>query len=381
MNPEDLRLGDIIFYNCNALSQPPTHVAMYTGDINGIPHVTHCVLNATPGVQTTVLKEMEPNGPIHVFRSKDEQLGIEAAKVMLEWAKYRIPYDTRRANWMIEMSKVTRREARRVDKMEEVDYLLEQYIGIAKGNIWEGVKFAARRGVCPVRFTEGLQARGFTCVQAVILAYKVAQLKPYVIPFDVMFARNAARSETVEQIKEFWISDKYFSIEGFEEFNMPESFKLHSESLRDKEEYPDFCFYDKRFAQPHKNFFPSIVSLTIDMPVDEFIEWFPSISVMNLPAKFCFTDALYAYLCKFDSSWENMGTLNKSLLATSFSPEAKMAHKKRSEEFSAKVMLEQKKALYERELGTLGPTSEMDSDGNQEPRQDNSPRARRLMLQ
>lgn len=382
MKPEDLQLGDVIFYNYDPLSHTATHVAMYTGDIDGIPHVTHSVLNATPGVQTTVLKEMEPNGPIEIFRPKNRELGLKAANIMLDWAKYRIPYDIRRANWMIEMSKVTRRVARREDKMEEVDHLLSKYICLAKAKFYERIKFAARLGSCPVRFDEELQARGFTCVQVVILAYQVAELSPYVRSYNEMFIRNTAVSESCEQIKEFWISDKKFPIELLGEYDMPESFISYALALRDQEEFPDFCFYDKKVAMQHENFFPSIVSLkrdVLNMSVDEFIESFAS--VINLPAKICYTDVLYAYMCKFSDHWEYKDKLDKSLLPSAFSPEAKIAHKKRSTDFSQRVMLVQQETFNERRLSS--PSYSYDPYSNESddiavPPKNNSPRATRL---
>lgn len=95
MHPSELQLGDIIFFSTK--HNAPDHVAMYTGMIDGEHYVTHSIINDTPGLQTTVLKDGQR---LDVFRPANAELGTRAAQRLLAWAKYRIPYDSRRANLM-----------------------------------------------------------------------------------------------------------------------------------------------------------------------------------------------------------------------------------------------------------------------------------------
>ncbi len=322
MQPSDLQLGDIICFNTKM--GVPDHVAMYTGIIDGKHYITHCVINDTPGLQTTVLKNA---AIMHIFRPKNAELGKRAAQRLLAWTKYRVPYDTRRRDVMIEISDALTQIALKKDKEEAIDYILRYLNNEAKIKFYERIKFAARRDTCPVKMLDGIKARGFTCVQAIILAYQVEELAPYVKTIAQIQTELAALSSTVEQIKEIWISDKYCPPEIIEKYNLPESYEQYAIALRENEEFSNFCIKGKRSSMmPHPHYHPSLIAWNYDKEpsIDNFINNFDS--CVNLPAKLCYTDGLFGFMQKKPHHWVNMGRLQNDSLPLIFSVEEKQQH-------------------------------------------------------
>lgn len=352
MHPSELKLGDIICFH--TICDVPMHVAMYTGNIDGFPYVTHAVTSGKSGMHTTILKNV---GRMDVFRPRNSELGARAAKRMLQWAQYRIPYDMRRAEWMHKISDMLKNAGMRENKQEPIEHILEVFNKEARTKFYERIKFAARRDTCPVKILDGIEPRGFTCVQAVILAYQVEELAPYVKTLEQLQLELARISETVEQIKEIWISDKHTLEEHINQYKLPESYVKYATALRDKEELTDFCFADKRNTGSHPHYYPSLVAWNykLEPSIDEFIDKFDS--CLNLPAKFCYTDALFAFMNKNPRHWTNMGLLKHELLPLNFSVEAKVIHRQRTSELELKAFTLQRQISRERAVSSPNSVS------------------------
>lgn len=346
MHPSDLQLGDIVFFNTKF--GVPDHVAMYTGVINGNHYVTHSVINDTPGLQTTILKNA---GRMHVFRPVNTELGTRAAQRLLAWAKYRIPYDVRRRDVMIEISDALTQIALRKDNEEAIDYILRCLSQEAKIKFYERIKFAARRDTCPVKIVAGIPGRGFTCVQAVILAYQVEELVPYVKTLEQIQIDLAAASHTLEQITEVWISDKYCPPEIMERYDLPESYEQYAFALKSSEEFSDFCIKGKRESMlPHPHYHSSLVAWDYakEPSTDAFIDKFDS--CLDLPAKFCYTDGILGYMQKNARHWVNMGLLQRNLLPLIFSDLEKQQHYIRRSSVDETIAENRSKIVLERTL-------------------------------
>jgi len=359
MLPSELQLGDIIFFhakgNIPGITAIP-HVAMYTGHIDGEAYVTHSIIrnDTEHGIETTILKELDScmGGRMEVFRPTNAELGKVAAEYMLQWAQYHIPYDKRRANWMLEIRDVLRGDKRNKTDEDAIQHLLKYLTKEARTKFYERIKFAARRDTCPVKMLAGVKPRGFTCVQAVILAYQISELAPYVKTLKEVQAELTPLAKTEEQIKEVWISDKHCPAEIMFTYVLPDSYVEYSMALRDKEEITDFCFNDKRDTPTHPHYHPSLIAWRFDKEpsIDEFIDKFDS--CINLPAKLCFTDAIFAWMQQNPRHWSNIGFVkNKEL---SFSPEAKGLYRKRKSDLESVVKLNQTGISEQR---ALSPTS------------------------
>lgn len=369
----ELRKGDILCFQTKF--DVPEHVGIYTGDIDGLAYVTHSANNyPNSGVQTTVLRDV---GVIHVFRPQNAELGILAADLMLDWARYRVPYDHRRMNWMLDVSKIVKSAGRKADQQEPVDHLLDYLLDEAKLKFYERIKFAARRETCPVKMLEGIEPRGFTCVQAVILAYQIAELIPYVKTLSEVQLDIAKIAETVESIKETWISDKHAPLENIARYADIESYMYYYNHLMDQEEYTDFCFFDKRATSIQDHYRPCLDAWRFDKEpdIDSFIADFKS--CLNLPAKICYTDALYAYISKDQKNWQTLGRLDRSTLPKVFSTSQKETHRQRKSDLEIAIDQNRQTIVRERSLssprlslGSLSPTTALflSANGEQSPR-------------
>jgi hypothetical protein len=184
---------------------------------------------------------------------------------------------------------------------------------------------------------EGIAGRGFECVQAIILAYQVAELMPFVKTLEEVRSDLAGIARTVEEINELWISDKHCPVEILETYSLPESYKKYSVALRENEELPDFYIKDKRDTPSHPHFHPCLVAWRFDKApdIDKFIAAFES--CLNLPAKFAFTDALYAFMERNSNHWVNLGQLNRTNLPSEFSEEEKTLHRAKKSDLAEQV--------------------------------------------
>lgn len=347
MHPSELQLGDIIFFK--NLIGDYTHVAMYTGDVDGKPYVTHSVINERPGVQSTILKDA---GLImDVCRSKNSELGVQAAQIMLGWTKYRIPYDARRAKWMLKVNDAMLGVGLKEDTREPIECVLDFLDKQAKIKFYERIKFAARRDTCPVKILADEIPRGFTCVQAVILAYQIAELIPYVKTISEIKLEMSKVAETVEQINEVWVSDKNCPQEILDTYSLPDSYIEYSFALRDPEEY-SFFLDDKREPLMHPNYHPCLVAWRFDKEpsIDEFISKFDS--CLNLPAKITFTDALYAYMNKHKNHWSFVGSVERELLQSNFSENEKLEHREKIMRLESLVEENRQVISFERRLSS-----------------------------
>ncbi len=334
MHPSELQLGDIICFTTS--SGEPDHIAMYTGIIHGKHYVTHSIINDTPGLQTTILKDDRRR--MDVFRPVNAELGVRAAQRLLAWAKYRVPYDSRRANLMIEVTHEINIRALRQDQQEKTDYILNYFSQVARTKFYERIKFAARRDTCPVKMLDGVQARGFTCVQAVILAYQAEELVPYVKTLEEIKNELASLSTTIEQISDAWISDKDCSRKIIEMYDLPKSYEKHAASLRSSMEFSGFCIKNKRtstFVNP--NYHPSLVAWNFakEPCIDLFIKNFDS--CLDLPAKICNPGTLLLSMQKNPRHWVSVGSLENNLLPITFSPEEIERHRIRKANLELEV--------------------------------------------
>lgn len=292
MHPSELVLGDIILYK-NPIGDI-IHAALYTGDKDGRAYITHSVINNLPGVQTTILRDT--GQVIEVFRPRNSKLGAEATKIMLDWTNYRIPYDFKRANWMLSVSKAILNVGVNKNTQEPIDHLLEFLEKQSRIKFYERIKFAARRDTCPVKILDGKEPRGFTCVQAIILAYQIAELAPYVKTISEIKLEMSKIAETTEQINEVWISDKNCPEEILNKYDLPKSYIEYSSALRDTEEFGFYLGNDKGETLTHPNYHPSLVAWRFDIEasIDDFIAKFDS--CFNLPAKISFTDSMFGLI-------------------------------------------------------------------------------------
>lgn len=351
MDPSELKIGDILFFG--TIGGKANHVAMYTGDIDGLPHITHAVRNstATNSVQTTVLRRKL--GRIDVFRPLNSSLAEVASALMLKWASYAVPYDERRLHWILLISEALDLTARNKDNEEPIDFKLKYLTKQAHSKFYERIKFAARRDTSPVKFQENITPRGFTCVQAVILAYQVAELIPFVKTMEQVRIELSYLTETVAETTECWISDKHCPDEVLRTYDLPKSYVKYYNSLRDMEEYEGFEFTDKRDPIEHPHNHPCLVAWRYDLEpsIDAFIDKFNS--CLNLPAKICFTDSLYQYMKEHSDSWGNMGILKYNDLPCTFSPEQKQKHQRRKSDLEVAIVTNQNKALIPRRTSSV----------------------------
>ncbi len=348
MHPSELKLGDIICFD--TFNGTPAHVGMFTASIGDKYYVTHSVINETPGLQTTMLKDTVR---MHVFRPVNAELGARAAQRILAWAAYRIPYDVRRRDVMIKIRDKMVSHAVRLDKNEAIDYILEYHKHEATTKFYERIKFAARRDTCPVKMLDGMEGRGFTCVQAVILAYQVEELAPYVKTLAQVQVELASLSTTVEQITEAWISDKHCPTEILEKYALPSSYEAYAESLKSKEEFTDFMLKNKNAPTiNHPHYHPSLVAWNFDLnpSIDNFIQNFDS--CLNLQAKLCFTDGLYGFMQQNTKHWQDMGKLDSSCLQSTFNEEEKTIHKRKKSCSDNEIDLNQRQVSLERKLSS-----------------------------
>lgn len=349
IHPSELLPGDIIFYNTNF--GVPAHAAMYTGIINGNHSVTHSVINERPGLQTTTLKDA---GRMIVFRHKNIELGTRAADRMLQWAQYRIPYDTRRRDIAINISDSFKQIAVVQQKQEPIDYLLKILNKEAKNKFYERIKFAARRDTCPVKMLKDQKGRGFICTQAIILAYQISELElgGHVKTLAQLRKELEPLAKTIDQLKEIWISDKHCLDEIIDRYELPESYEIYRAGLCSNEEIEDFNLQDKRFTDGHPHYYPSIVAWNYDLEpsIDEFIKKFNS--CFNLPAKLSFTDAMLAEMQKNTEHWEYSGTLDSAQLLNDFTDTEKQVHRSRMSELESSILRLQQEISEERLLLT-----------------------------
>lgn len=336
MNPSDLKLGDIIaFHAPDGIAE---HVAMYTGDIGGKPYITHPVTDANPGLKTTILKNLGALEYYTVYRPVNAELGAKAAQRMLDWAKYHIPYDQRRAKWMHRTNDLTLQDALRANKADPLGVLLDFLKQESQNKFYERIKFAARRDTCPVKLmADILTSRGYTCIQAIILAYQVEEIAPWVKTLYEIQIELAREASTVEEIKELWISDKHCLPEVQDTYVLPESYVRYFTQLREKEEFTDFYIDDKRDTPCHPHYHPSLVAWRYDLEpsIDAFRAKFTS--CLELPAKICYTDGLLEYMNRDSKHWINMGIMNPKILPREFTPEEKQLHRKRTSDLSAYI--------------------------------------------
>lgn len=339
MTPGELQLGDIIFTHREFGIY--THVAMYTGyDIDGKQQITHSVTNNWPGLQTTVLVDQSP---MHVFRPSNKLLGEKAANRMLDWVKYHIPYDTRRAKWMDEINN-------NISPGKQVTYLKNE----ATNKFYERIKFAARRDTCPIKISANQESRGFTCVQAAILAYQIEEIAPYVKPLASIRKELEPLATTEEELNEVWISDKHCPKEIMDTYILPDSYISYFMALRDQEEFTDFCINDKRKTPTHPHYYPSLVAWRYDLQpsIDKFRENFTS--CLELPAKISTTGGLFSYMQMRNDVWLNLGTLDKNTLPNknSFTETEKKLHRARSSDLSEYVEACRTNIIRERTLSS-----------------------------
>ncbi len=355
MHPSKLQFGDLIFFHSPI---GPEHVAMYTGEIDGRPHITHTVTDDNPGLKSTVLKKSGLFEFYTVFRPTNTNLGQLAAKQILDWTKYHIPYDQRRAKWMHRINKVIWQSCERSNrdpKAALIAYLEKQ----AQKKIFERIKFASRRDTCPVKIKSDAESRGFTCVQAVILAYQVSELLPYVKTLqEVQQTFFELLDPKDEEDKEVWISDKHCPNDILDKYYLPVSYVDYNLGLRDKEEFEDFYLDDKGETPSQPYYLPSLVAWRYDIEpsIDEFNNKFKS--CLNLPAKICYTDGLEAYLQAHPESWINLGRLEHNVLPSEFSEDEKILHRSRSSSQLLFVNSNRSEAQRERSISPrLGSSS------------------------
>lgn len=334
MHPSELQLGDIICFSDEG--KKPDHIAMYTGVIiDGKHYVTHSIINDTPGLQTTILKN---DRCMHVFRPVNAELGARAAQRLLAWAKYRIPYDSRRANLMSEIQNEINMRALGQTKEESIDSILRYYSEIAKTKFYEQIKFAARRDTCPVKMFDGVQSRGFTCVQSVILAYQVEELAQYVKTLEQVKNELASLGATTEQITDAWISDKDCSHQIMAIYDLPESYEQYATALRSSKEFSGFYINSKRVSTHiHTHYHPSLVAWDYDQEpsIDSFIQKFDP--CLDLPAKICSPSVLHWFMQKETRHWVSMGSLETNLLPLTFSYDEVKKHRIRKENIELEI--------------------------------------------
>ena len=336
MHPNDLKLGDIIAFH--APDGVAEHAAMYTGNIEGKPYITHPVTDANPGLKTTILKNLGSLEYYTVYRPVNAELGAKAAQRMLDWAKYHIPYDQRRAKWMHRTNNLTLQDAQRANKADPLGVLLDFLKQESQNKFYERIKFAARRDTCPVKLmADILTSRGFTCIQAIILAYQVEEIAPWVKTLYEIQLELAREASTVEEITELWISVKHCLPEVQDTYVLPESYVRYFTQLREKEEFNDFYIDDKRDTPCHPHYHPSLVAWRYDLEpsIDAFRAKFTS--CFELPAKICYTDGLLEYMNRDSKHWINMGLMNPKELPREFTPEEKQLHRKRTSDLSAYI--------------------------------------------
>lgn len=352
MHPSELQLGDIIFFHTTAIGVPE-HVAMYTGMINDKHYITHSVNGGKPGLKSTVLKNI---GQMDIFRPQNKDLGERAAKRILKWAKYHIPYDDRRRNLIDKISDVTKKSFKPKnsdDKETPTEHLLKLLVSVAHIKFYERIKYAARRDTCPVKMLDGVQARGWTCVQSVILPYQVEELAPYVKTLDQIKIELEKMAKTSsDNIAETWISDKHCPEEILDTYILPDSYVEYANALRSKfDEFPDFVINDKRDVTfTHQNYHPSLVAWDYDKEpcIDKFIEQFDS--CLDLPAKFCFTDGLFAFMNTHPQHWINLGKLECKSLPTEFCEKEKQQHRERLSNLELETLFLRNQIFQERNL-------------------------------
>jgi len=341
MQPSDLKLGDIIISGVDNDSLP-WHVSMYTGDIDDKPHITHSIIHDTHGgLQTTRLKNY---GEMFVFRPKNAALGSQAADILLSWAKYQIPYDLKRNAWMRHTHSKLRESGGRTEK-GKIDFLLDYLKLQAKAKFYERIKFAARRDTCPVKMLEGITSRGFTCVQAVILAYQIAEIAHLVKPLNEVEHDLRSNIESKDQVANVWISDKHCPKTILESKDTPKSYIRYAVKLNLKDEFPKFEFNDKNIKANNRNanYLSSLVAWRYDLEpsIEKFIDAFDS--CLKLPSKICFTPALQEYLARDLEHWIDLGALDTKPLPLIFNDAEKTVFKKHLVEHSRRVAEEQEK--------------------------------------
>jgi hypothetical protein len=354
MHPSELQPGDIICFHTTELGVPE-HVAMYTGMIGNQHYITHSVTDGKPGLKSTVLKNI---GQMDIFRPRDKELGERAAKRLLAWSKYHIPYDDRRRKLIDTISNVIKTSFRpnnAQDKETPMDHLLKILVNVARIKFYERIKYAARRDTCPVKMLDGVQPRGWHCVQAVILAYQVEELAAYVKTIDqIKVELEDLTAISPEKIKETWISDKHCPEEILETYILPDSYIDYVNALRSKfDEFPDFVINDKRDVTfTHQNYHPCLVAwdFSKEPSIDKFIDEFDS--CLNLPAKFCFTDSLFAFMNTHPQHWIYLGKLDYNSLPSSFSTEEKVQHRNRMSSLELETLLFRNLIFKERTLSS-----------------------------
>lgn len=368
MTPDKLRKGDLILFHSPSGCE---HVAMYTGDIDGKPYITHSVTDDNPGLKTTILKKPGAFEHYTVLRLNNSDLAEKAWIQLLYWAKYQIPYDQRRANLMHRINNVIRMSAIRSEK--EPSAALLEYLELqAERKFYEIVKFAARRNTSPVKFYHDTEARGFTCVQAIILAYRVAELAPYVKTLQEVkdtFLKSLDQKDT--ENREIWISDKYCDQKALAASEPPDSFIDYQSALNDSEEFTDFNINDKRSAISNLHYQSSLSAWRYDL--EPSIELFKSKfkSCLNLPAKICYPGSLETYLLAHPESWLDLGKFDTTSLRSEFTVGEKTLHKSRSLTFLSDVSLYRTRSISERSISprTIQSTEEeeVESTNNQKP--------------
>jgi len=231
MNPENLQLGDIIIFH--AMDEQAEHAAMFSGYRDGFHWVIHTATGGIfEGLKESVLRPLK-NEFYTVFRCQDSTLAATACEQLKAWAKYEIPYDQQRARLM---HLVADCQTHLRNPQTYLKYAIEQN----KSHFWHMVKFAARRDVSPVNELQLEHKRGLQCIQALILAFQVAEIRPFV--------------KTITELGNRWVSNKHIvDIDG----QAPESFSDHAAAVNDSEEYPDFNLSFKRKHRDENTFIPS----------------------------------------------------------------------------------------------------------------------------
>jgi len=295
MNPNKLRVGDILFF-MDALGVP-NHVAIYAGFRANTHFITHAVTDPYYSIITTRLKP--DDFPYRVFRCKDLGLAAQTAFRMRTWAEHQVPFSLEKHDLHFNiMDKpgfshpVTGGEAQRN---------LAQSLFAA--NYYRYIEYASHPSM--PYFPHPKNTQGMYCSEAITAAINVEKL----IALDAVKSTKETHGWVSDHTSST-VLDKLLALLKIK--SISKRYRDYLESSRSKDAYQPYGELPSNTKVDEIPFLPSIAAWrSSNCSVEEFVDTLLESNRFELPLdSFSATPwAMMSYFQAHAEHWEDMGTL------------------------------------------------------------------------